>query len=73
MVPRYSPAVRSLLRDALPSAAALRSVGPSGEHAARKFVTGHPGQVAEPPQGALRYVASHAAQARRIELETLRT
>jgi hypothetical protein len=67
VVPRVNgPAVRRLLRDALPGAAALRLLDPSGEHAARKFVTGNPGHVAEPPQGARRYVASHAAQARRI-------
>ena len=46
VVLRYGPAVRSLLRDELPGAAALRLVDPSGEHAARKLVAGHPSHKA---------------------------
>ena len=61
VVPCYGLAVRRLLRDALPGAAALRLLDPSGEHAARKFVAGHPSHVAEPPQGALRYVPTSRA------------
>jgi hypothetical protein len=54
-VPRYGPTARRLLLDELPSAAALRLVDPSGEHAARKLVAGHPSHMAELLQGVLRY------------------